>query len=222
MMTQNPENEIDALLPWHAAGKLSRRDAERVEAALADNEELARRYALVREELAETVRLNQMLGAPSPRALERLMARIDAEPAPRQGRRLWANFGEWLAQRLVALGPRAVAWSLVAAVLVILVQAGLLARLFLEPGGSYRTASVEQAGATAGTYALVAFVPEASAAEVTRFLDRYQAAIVDGPRAGGLYRIRIGAAAKSKDELANLIRRMQQESGVVRFAAPAE
>ena len=51
--------DIEALLPWHAAGTLSRRDSERVEAALANDNELARRYELVREELGETIRLNE-------------------------------------------------------------------------------------------------------------------------------------------------------------------
>ena len=56
--------EIEELLPWHAAGTLSRRDAQRVEEALARDPELARRYALVRDELGETIHLNETLGAP--------------------------------------------------------------------------------------------------------------------------------------------------------------
>ena len=81
MTTQPGEpGEIEALLPWHAAGTLSRGEAARVDAALADDPELARRYELVREELAETVRLNQSLGAPSPKALERLMDQIAVDP----------------------------------------------------------------------------------------------------------------------------------------------
>jgi hypothetical protein len=58
------------MLPWHAAGTLDRCDAECVERALAEDSELARRYELVREELAETIRVNEMLGAPSARAME--------------------------------------------------------------------------------------------------------------------------------------------------------
>ena len=77
---KEPErHEIEALLPWHAAGTLSRRDADRVEQALADDPELARRYDLVRLELAETIYLNKMLGAPSTRATKKLFAAIDAE-----------------------------------------------------------------------------------------------------------------------------------------------
>jgi anti-sigma-K factor RskA len=73
--------EIEALLPWYAAGTLSRYDADRVEQALARDPELARRYDLVRQELAETVRLNETLSVPSARAMEKLLAAIDAEEA---------------------------------------------------------------------------------------------------------------------------------------------
>ena len=75
------QSEIEALLPWHAAGTLSRSDARRVEQALANNPELARRYELVRDELGETIHLNETLGAPSAQAMEKLFAKIDAEPA---------------------------------------------------------------------------------------------------------------------------------------------
>ena len=74
-------NDIELLLPWHAAGTLNRRDAARVEQALANDNELARRYDLVREELGEAIRVNESLGAPSARAMQQLLAKIDAEPA---------------------------------------------------------------------------------------------------------------------------------------------
>jgi len=221
MMEEREPDEIEALLPWHAAGTLSRDDAARVEAALARDHELARRYALVREELAETIRLNEALGAPSPRPLQRLMAQIEGEAADSARTRGSVAIGRWLEGLLLRLSPRTLACSAVAAAIVILVQAGFLAALFVgPPGHSYRTASVEQAAAP-GSYALVGFVPQASAADVTKFLETHKASIVDGPRAGGLYRIRIGEGGLSRDELAKIIDRIQQESAVIRFAAPA-
>ena len=86
---QPGRHEIEELLPWYARGTLSGRDAERVEQALAGDRELARRYELVRRELAETTRLNEALGAPSARAREKLFAAINAEEAraPRRRRR---------------------------------------------------------------------------------------------------------------------------------------
>src|SRR5215475_12117001 len=93
-INKEPErHEIEALLPWHAAGTLSRRDADRVERALAADQELKRRYELVREELGEAIHLNESLGAPSARAMEKLFAAIEAEPArkPAVSRRLGAR-----------------------------------------------------------------------------------------------------------------------------------
>jgi hypothetical protein len=88
MIDKEPErHEIEALLPWYAAGTLSRREADLVERMLAGDRELARRYDLVRQELAETIRLNETLGAPSARAMEKLFAAIDVEETggtPRQ------------------------------------------------------------------------------------------------------------------------------------------
>jgi hypothetical protein len=78
---ERERREIESMLPWHAAGTLDRCDAECVERALAEDSELARRYELVREELAETIRVNETLGEPSARAMEKLFAAIDAEEA---------------------------------------------------------------------------------------------------------------------------------------------
>src|SRR4249919_2449793 len=73
--------EIEMLLPWHAAGTLNTRDARRVEEALARDPELAKQYAVIGEEYAETIGLNESLGAPSARAMQKLFAAIDGEPA---------------------------------------------------------------------------------------------------------------------------------------------
>jgi hypothetical protein len=79
---------IESLLPWYAAGTLSRSDADRFEQALASDIGLARSYALVLEELAETVYLNETLGEPSACVAEKLFAAIDAEEARSPRRRL--------------------------------------------------------------------------------------------------------------------------------------
>src|SRR5438128_12008826 len=103
-INKQPErHEIEALLPWHAAGTLSRPDADRVEQALAGARELSRRYDLVREELAETIHLNETLGAPSAPAMEKLFAAIDAEEARAPCRRRSADIRTRLSQILRAL-----------------------------------------------------------------------------------------------------------------------
>jgi anti-sigma factor RsiW len=64
--------QIELLLPWHAAGTLNSRDANEVEKTLAQDKGLARRFAMMREEMNETILLNETLGAPSARATENL------------------------------------------------------------------------------------------------------------------------------------------------------
>ena len=110
MNTKNKEahSEIEELLPWHAAGTLSRSDARRVEEALARDPELARRYALVRDEFGETIHLNETLGAPSAHAMEKLFAKIDAEPVRKQAMSL--NLGARVAEFFASFSPRTVAF----------------------------------------------------------------------------------------------------------------
>ena len=131
---ESEPNEIELLLPWHAAGTLSQRDKQRVEAALASDPELARRYQLVREELGETIHLNETLGAPSARAVEALFAKIDAEPARAPAALI--NLGARIREFFASLSPRTLAWSASAAALAILLQAGLIAGIVFTGKGA--------------------------------------------------------------------------------------
>jgi hypothetical protein len=229
MMTKNEteRRDIEALLPWHAAGTLTRRDAQRVEAALNEDRDLARQFELVREELGETIHLNETLGAPSARAMERLLAGIEAEGA--KGRRRQSfNLAAFIGERMSMFSPRTLAWSAVTAVLAIVLQAGLLANLYInEPGSevpsAYKTASAPTRSlGPVGSYALIGFTPQASAADVTKFLEAHKASIVEGPKPGGLYRIRVSTTALPKNDLAAIVKQMQDDSKIVRFVAATE
>jgi len=212
-MTPTERAELEPLLPWHAAGTLSPADAARVEAALAADPELARQFALVREEMSETIRVNEALGAPSHRALDQLMAAIDADTRryPR------AAAGAGLARLLARLSPRTLAWAAALAALVIVIESGVLTALLVGTREArYETAAVPMA-ALAGSYVLVRFSAAASAAEISQFLEANKASIVDGPKPGDLYRLRI--AANGKDEFTRIVQAMQG-SKLVSFAGP--
>lgn len=241
--------DIEALLPWHAAGTLSRRDTQRVEDALAHDPELARRYALVREELAETIHLNETLGAPSARAMEQLFAKIDAEPKRRAVPSL--NLGARVAGFFDSLTPRKLAWSASAAAVVLLLQAGVIANLVLiEPQqGRFETASAPQApqgtGLTApqgtklrgaggvetasapataprvGAFTLIRFAPRATVDDINKFLENNKLSIVAGPAPGGLFRVRVADNALPKDELGRIVKKLQADK-VVEFIATTE
>src|SRR4051794_41756368 len=118
--------QIEELLPWHAVGTLSRRDAQRVEQALEKDADLARRFALVREELSETIHLNETLGAPSARAMERLLAGIEAESGPARAPRRSFSLASWISEQIARLSPPTPAWAATPAAPAIALPAGLL------------------------------------------------------------------------------------------------
>jgi anti-sigma factor RsiW len=219
MLDQEP-SEIEMLLPFHAAGTLSARDARRVDDALASDPELARQYAVIREEYAETISLNESLGAPSTRAMAKLFAAIDAEPARKPSRSvsLSARVSEFFAR----LSPRTLAWSASLGAIALLLQAGVIGAVLMKnQTASFQTASLslnessapitrDLGSSAAPPRALVRFAPEARVADITALLDNYQASIVDGAK-GGMFRLQFGSKAMSKDEVASLLKRLQGE-----------
>jgi len=218
--------EIEALLPWHAAGTLSRREANLVERALATDAGLAAQYETIREDLAETIVANESLGAPSARAMQRLMADIEADVSTARRVRSSFNLGEWLSERLSSFSPRTLAWSGTAAALAIVLQAGLLAGMFVNErqGGNFETASYRSINLNdlttpSATYAYLSFKPQATAAEITKFLETYKIAMVEGPGGGGVYTVRLAMTGMPKEELARTVKKLQDES-VVRFIGP--
>jgi hypothetical protein len=218
MLDQEP-SEIEMLLPFHAAGTLNARDARRVEEALAGDSGLALQYAVIREEYAETIGLNESLGAPSARAMQKLFAAIDAEPArkPSLSVSLSARVSEFFAR----LSPRTLAWSASVGAVALLLQAGVIgAVLMKDQTASFQTASLSMNEPSSGPItrdlgvsaapprALVRFAPEARIADITALLDNYQASIIDGAK-GGMFRLQF--KAMGKDEAANLLKKLQGE-----------
>ena len=214
--------EIEALLPWHAAGTLSRREADMVERALATDATLAAQYETVREDLAETIVANESLGAPSARAMQKLMADIEADASTARRVRSTFSLGDWLSERLSSFSPRTLAWSATAAALAVVLQAGLLAGMFVSErqGASFQTASVQtDQAARTGTYALIRFAPEATTGDVNKLLETYKISIVDGPSGGGVYTVRLAMTGIPKEELARTVKKLQDEPSV-RFIGP--
>jgi hypothetical protein len=217
-------DDIEALLPWYAAGTLDAREADQVEAALSTDAELTRRLELVREEMTETIVLNEALGVPSARMMEKLFQAIDRERrVARDPAR--SGFGGWLTNLLT---PRVFAFAGGAAMLLIALEAGVIAKLAMqdravESPPIYQPSGGGTRGFEAGAFALVRFAPQASMADVTRFLDSRDVAIVDGPRPGGpgsLYKVRIARNYVPREELERLVKDFQAGSNLIAMAVP--
>ena len=207
--------EIEALLPWHAAGTLSRRDRERVERAIANDSELARRLALVREEQQETIHLNESLGVPSARAMEKLFAAIEAEGAPAPARRSFDLVGRF-SQFLSGFAPRTLAYAAAAATVALFLQSAMLFEMaWKQPDAVTELAS---ANTPSNVHAVIRFSPQATSDEIVSFLNAHSAKVVDGPGGNRLFNIRF-TSDLSKDEIVRNVQRMQSETKVVEFIA---
>jgi hypothetical protein len=226
-MLDDEPSEIEMLLPWHAAGTLNARDARRVEEALARDADLARQFAVIREEYAETISMNETLGAPSARAMQKLFAAIDAEPARKPS--ALSSLSTRISGFFASLSPRTLAWSASLSAMALLLQAGVIGAVLMKNQGStFQTASLSMnepitrdLGAAAATppRALVRFAPDAKVSDINTLLDNYKASIVDAK--GGMFRLQFGDRSLSKDELAGLLSKLQGEK-IVSLAVAAQ
>lgn len=220
VQTDAPD-EIEALLPWHAAGTLSARDARRVDEALARDPDLARQYAAIREEYSETILLNESLGAPSSRAMQKLFAAIDAEPA--RSRPSSISLSTRVVGFFARLSPRTLAVAAAVAVLALLLQAGVIGVVLMKhDSGSFQTASYRpadrQGASTSFTRslepdstarALVRFKPDARMSDIAALLESYQATIVEST-SGGMFQLQFNRPM-SKEEVAGVVAKLQNE-----------
>ncbi len=220
----NEPSEIELMLPWYAAGTLNRREAAQVEAALANDPELARRLEWVRAEFAQEIYINEEAASPPDNDVKALFAKIDALPARRPAaaaaQTSLASLADRIAEFFAACSPRTLAWSAMAAGLAIVLQAGLIAGILFKatsPGG-YETAAAPTNAPGDGTYALIRFQPQATAADIASFLAANKLSIVEGPSGGELYRVRVAPTKLAKPELTDIVKKLQDDK-VIGFIA---
>lgn len=202
MNTQDPSNvaehqDMQALLPWYAAGSLADGEAARVQQHLRDCPEC-------RAELAWQRRLIET-AAPLPagldpeRALARLMPRLDEAPSPLAQpvakpspavpapSRLASALLDWLR------GPGDwKGWAIAAQALVIVVLAANML-----PAGTPPDYKALGSAPAATPDVLVVFKPDASVQDVQRLLKTSGAHLVGGPTATGAWLLDVEAAQRA-------------------------
>jgi hypothetical protein len=118
-----------------------------------------------------------------------------------------------LVSGFVFRSQRTFVWSIVAGAIVV---QGIIAIMLFRDTGTYEIASAPAESAVVS----VRFVAQASAHEITTFLETYKSSIVEGPRAGGFYRIRVSETPLLQEELREMAARMGQEKVVDFIAVP--
>lgn len=214
--TKSEREEIELMLPWYETGQLDAEEMSRVEAYLAKDAELRERLALVREESAETITANESLGMPRVGARDRLMAQIAAEAGPPrkagQFSSLIKRFSHGTLSPGLALGGALAA-------LVIIVQAAVLVSVInYDPrDGGPQLASGQETVSQTGTFALIRFQNNANAQDIAGLLRASKAVIVDGPKPGGMFRIRISPETLSEQDRDALLASFRERADLVAF-----
>ncbi|MBX9592003.1 MAG: hypothetical protein K2X43_22145 [Hyphomonadaceae bacterium] len=213
--------EIEMLLPWYVTGKLDRADMAKVESYLARHPRMAAQLDLIRAERDATVLGNEALSSPSAAARDRLMASL---PPARLGiaQRIAGSAQlARIADFFTAPSARGAQWAAIAAGVLIVVQAAAITGLIIRAGGStYETAAGPSTGV--GPLALVVFADEAKAPAIARLLREFNASIVDGPKPGGVYKIRLRTEDRSPAAQEAILQRLAERRDIVRVVVPSK
>ncbi|MGE0716149.1 MAG: hypothetical protein AB7P02_11970 [Alphaproteobacteria bacterium] len=191
------------LLPWYVNGTLDAAERRQVEKALAASPELRAELALLRSIEDAVVETTDAMPAPDADGFEKLMARIEAEPA----RAAVARPVERRAGLMARIGAFfETSWrpAMAAAAVVIAVQATAIVALVDRgsPGEGFATASGPAAVAPTAPRFLVSFAEGATMADIVATLEAADVTIVAGPQAGGFFVV--SAAGDAAQALAAL------------------
>lgn len=234
MNDMSERENIEAMLPWYERGQLDASDMQKVEAYLAGHPDMASQLELVAEERAETTLLNERRGAPSAGALNRLMNSIEAHEAanPSLASTRKAVWG-WASRLVGAPVPASLQWVAAAAAILIVVQGvslGVLMTSGAQQGATYETASgptraVDRRPSgdmVKGTFALVQFADDVKVFEINGFLTDVGFTIVEGPKPGGVYKIRISDKVLDKSDRDTILSKLAARDDLISLALPAE
>jgi hypothetical protein len=218
--TLTEREEVELMLPWYETGQLTAEETQLVENYLGKDAELRRMLELIREEAGETVVANERIGMPSHEARDRLMAQIAAEGgSPQKARGVVSG---WLKQLGLGGVSPGLALGGALAALVIIVQAAVITSMISgDPSGEGpQLASGEDTVTEGGTFALIRFTEDASAAAITELLRENGITIVDGPKPGGMFRVKLSDETLTEDRQGALMENLRQQADLVAFVSP--
>jgi anti-sigma factor RsiW len=211
-------HDIELLLPWYATGKLDAGDRARVERWLQTDPQLQLQLKVIRNERDDVSLQSDAVRVPAALTVERTMQAVaSASPsAPLHG------FVQALKAVLSGSLGAPLRWTAAAAALALVVQATAIGLLLTSKSdGTYVPASgpTTTAPAQAGTFVLVRFADTATAREISQVLSESEASIVEGPRAGAMYKVRIGPETLPSVTRDQRIAALRARAGLVTFVS---
>lgn len=198
-------DEAQEILPWYLTGRATRAETKAIDELLRGSAELRGQLESARQQRQAVIDGTAEIGGPSADNLTKLLRQIEAT---KQRRLVIADEPVFFA-RLFGSPRPLLTFALAAACVVIVAQGALLYRPdlfpFLSPAPDatpYETASAEVGtiADASGPELLVAFRPEVTTAQLTQILTELNAVVVDGPKPGLTFVLRLQAAENNADE----------------------
>ncbi|TDQ81008.1 hypothetical protein A8950_2878 [Dongia mobilis] len=207
-------DEAQEILPWYLTGRASRAEAAAIEGLLKESAELRNQLDAAKQQRQAVIDGGAATGEPSDATLTRLLQQIETT----RQRRFAAVEEPGFFARL--FGPRPLMkFALACACLLVVAQGALLYRSgalpFVstpegEPAGqaTYATAAatgeVPEMAEALGAELLVAFRPEVTAAQITQILTELDASVIDGPKPGLTFVLRLATGVDVNEAIARL------------------
>lgn len=206
--------EVELLLPWYVTGKLDPAEMAQVRTYLETHSDLQDSLDLARAERNETLHLNEEVAASRPQTSpDSFIASLPQRAGPER-----FDLVSWIKSLVPAPSPAAIGWAGAVAALIIMIQASVIVTQLRDDAATgYREAAGITTPATAGAFALVRFADTASAGEISSLLSELDMSIADGPKAGQLFKVRIGPDSLSSDDRTRRIAVLKARSDVVAF-----
>ncbi len=182
--------DVEELLPWYVTGRVTREEARGIEAALKTMPDLAEKLAAVQRERDAVARGSEAVEPPPPENLQRLLQQVETTRQARVPKVEPAASGAgWLG----TVFGRRVVWQVAFAAACVAI-AFMGARLYDPDDAATFGTAANIAGSESGATLVVTFLPGASNADMSALLNSLDAAIVDGPKPGNAYVLRLPSA----------------------------
>lgn len=222
-MTDHARREaIEMMLPFYATGQLDPAEADQIRDYLDHHPDVASQLDLIRAERDSTVVTNGVFATRPVPSFTRVAAMIgttaamSARPASPVARPL-----DWIRRLFDMSAPHSLGWIGAAAALVILLQAAAIATMVV----SHYTGAFGVAGGPGttvpATTAFVRFADGAATSAVADALTGLGVTIVDGPKGGRLFTVRLGPKDMGGAERDRLIDALKARSDLVAFVTLA-
>lgn len=212
--SRSNDEEIEMLLPFYVTGRLNRSERGLIADHVGERPDLVRQLALIQDERVGAIAANKAI-ATSPRLdFRRVTAAIAARPSSLRPRP-WDRIKRWFEMPV----SQSRGWAVAATLLILLQVAAIASLVATRQSHDFFAASGTKQVAGPSTTVLVRFAEGTTTSAIAGMLAGLGMTIVDGPKGGGVFTVRLGPGDMKEAERDRAIAELNARSDAVTFVA---